>query len=118
MFQRTLMSGIALTASVLVLFAGIQTMPDTPTSQPDARASDVHYMEIVCADVNGTCSTLESIHGVTFGEPVPAMGMARVAKMPNGSQIGVRGPMAAHETPIIRSYLAVDDIGKALKPGS
>ncbi|MGB1014645.1 MAG: VOC family protein, partial [Nannocystaceae bacterium] len=42
-------------------------------------------------------------------------GHARVAQKPDGSLIGIREPLAEHESPIVRAYLAVEDIDKATK---
>jgi hypothetical protein len=73
----------------------------------------VHYLEIVCGDVAVQCAALERLHGLTFGPPVADLGQARVANAPDGTLIGVRAPLAQHETPIVRTYLAVDDIQRA-----
>ncbi|MFT4514928.1 MAG: putative enzyme related to lactoylglutathione lyase [Planctomycetota bacterium] len=84
----------------------------------DQRASSyarVHYLEIVCVDVAMQCDALERIHGVSFGEPVADFGQARIAELPDGRLIGVRAPMAEHEQPIIRTYLEVDDMTRAVK---
>lgn len=74
----------------------------------------VHYLEFVSQDVAAQCAALESSHGLSFGPPVPDLGNARVAKQSDGSSVGVRAPLADHEQPIIRPYLAVDDIAEAL----
>ncbi len=74
----------------------------------------VHYQEIVCKDVAAECKALEQVHGLSFGPKVADMGQARIAKAPDGTLIGVRAPLAEHETPIVRTYLAVDDIAKAV----
>jgi predicted enzyme related to lactoylglutathione lyase len=76
--------------------------------------AQVHYLEIVCADVAAQCAALERVHGLSFGAPVADLGQARVAEAPDGSLVGVRAPLAAHEQPIVRTYLAVDDIKKAV----
>ena len=73
-----------------------------------------HYIEIVTEEADAHCATLGAVHGLTFGDPVADLGFARVAKSHNGTLIGVRQPLAAHETPIVRTYLAVDDIQAAL----
>ena len=75
----------------------------------------VHYVEIVCRDVAAQCAALERMHEVSFGPAVPDLGQARVAKTPGGSLIGVRAPLAAHEQPIVRTYLEVEDIARAVK---
>jgi len=75
----------------------------------------VHYLEIVCRDVASQCAALERIHGLSFGPPVADLGQARIAEVPDGSRIGVRAPLAEHEQPIVRTYLEVDDIARAIK---
>lgn len=77
-------------------------------------APRLHYLEIVCLDVDAQCAALESVHGIAFGPPVADLGHARVAEDPDGTLIGVRAPLAAHEEPIVRTYLEVDDIQKAV----
>lgn len=75
----------------------------------------IHYLEIVCRDVAAQCAALERIHRLSFGPPVADLGQARVAEAPDGSRIGVRAPLAAHEQPIVRAYFEVDDIAAAVK---
>jgi predicted enzyme related to lactoylglutathione lyase len=75
----------------------------------------IHYLEIVSADVTAQCAALERLHKVSFGAAVADLGQARVAELPDGSRIGVRAPLAAHEQPTVRAYFAVDDIGRAVK---
>lgn len=106
-FLRTLAS------ACLVVLAGCHA-----TGKPnDAGQSNmqVHYVEVVCRDVAAQCAALERVHGLTFGPAVADLGQARVARTPSGTLIGVRAPMAEHEQPIIRTYLAVEDIAKAAK---
>ena len=74
----------------------------------------IHYVEMVCRDVAAQCAALERIHGLTFGPAVADLGLARVARARDGSLIGVRAPMAAHEQPVVRTYLEVDDIAHAV----
>jgi glutamate formiminotransferase len=42
-------------------------------------------------------------------------GQARVATRADGTLVGIRKPLAAHEQPIVRSHLAVEDIQQAVK---
>ena len=56
----------------------------------------LHYLEIVTPEVDATCATDAQLHGVTFGEPEPGLGNARIAALAGGGMIGVRAPM--HET--------------------
>ncbi|RMD62765.1 hypothetical protein D6833_06470 [Candidatus Parcubacteria bacterium] len=75
----------------------------------------IHYLEIVCHDVATQVAALERVHGLSFGPPVADLGQARVAQAPDGSLVGVRAPLARHEQPIIRTYLEVEDIAKAVE---
>ena len=74
----------------------------------------VHYLEIVTGEVEDTCTTLEQIQGVTFGESEPGLGNARTAILANGGMIGVRAPMHELEEPVVRPYLLVKDIDAAV----
>lgn len=74
----------------------------------------VHYLEIVADDVDATCRAYEAAHGVQFGSPVQALGNARTAPLEGGGRVGVRAPMGAHETPVVRPYLAVPDVSAAV----
>ena len=74
----------------------------------------VQYLEFVSSDVNAVCTSLAS-EGIAFGEPVEALGNARVAYLPDGSMIGVREPMHVTEDPVTRAYLLVDDIEATLE---
>jgi predicted enzyme related to lactoylglutathione lyase len=55
------------------------------------------------------------MHGLSFGPPDPDLGQARVATRADGTLVGIRKPLAAHEQPIVRNYLAVEDIQQAVK---
>ena len=72
------------------------------------------YLEIVTSDVEATCKILAQNHGVVFSEPVPELGNARLADLSGGGRVGVRAPMADHETPTVRPYMLVDDIEAAI----
>jgi len=75
----------------------------------------VHYLEIVCRDVDQQCAALERVHELSFGPAVADLGAARVAEASDGSLVGVRAPLAEHEQPIVRTYLTVDDIERAVE---
>lgn len=75
----------------------------------------IHYLEIVSTDADALTALYESVHGLTFGPPDPDLGQARVATRADGTLVGIRKPLAAHEQPILRTYLAVDDIRQAAK---
>src|SRR5688572_22381422 len=75
----------------------------------------VHYLEIVSNDVDSLTALYQRIHGLSFGPPDADLGEARVATRADGTLVGIRKPLAAHEQPIVRTYLAVEDIRHAVK---
>ena len=75
----------------------------------------VHYLEIVSDDVDTLTGLYQGMHGFSFGPPDPDLGQARVATRADGTLVGIRKPLAAHEQPIMRSYLAVEDIQRAVR---
>ncbi|MEL7059887.1 MAG: hypothetical protein AAGN46_07665 [Acidobacteriota bacterium] len=102
----------------LVLFTAVGLLAALhATAGPDAgsEANRVHYTEIVCNDVAEHIAALEQVHGLSFGPPMADLGLAQVAKAPDGRLIGVRAPLAEHETPIIRTYVEVADIAGAVE---
>jgi predicted enzyme related to lactoylglutathione lyase len=75
----------------------------------------VHYLEIVSNDAETLTALYQRMHGLSFGSPDPDLGHARVAAQADGTLVGIRKPLAAHEQPIIRSYLAVEDIQRVVE---
>jgi predicted enzyme related to lactoylglutathione lyase len=75
----------------------------------------VHYLEIVTNDVETLTGLYQRIHSLSFGPPDPDLGQARVATQADGTLVGIRKPLTAHEQPIMRAYFAVDDIQQAVK---
>lgn len=75
----------------------------------------LHYLEIVTADVDGVCTAYEAAHGVRFDAADPLLGGARIAQLPDGSSVGVRGPLRDTEEPVVRPYWLVEDIASALE---
>jgi predicted enzyme related to lactoylglutathione lyase len=84
------------------------------THREDSKMA-VHYLEIVSDDVDTLTGLYQRVHGLSFGPPDPDLGQARVATGPGGVLVGIRKPLAAHEQPIMRTYLAVEDIRQAVK---
>jgi len=74
-----------------------------------------HYLEIVSNDVDALTGLYQRMHGLSFGPPDPDLGHARVATRADGALVGIRKPLAAHEQPIMRIYVAVEDIDRAVK---
>jgi predicted enzyme related to lactoylglutathione lyase len=75
----------------------------------------VHYLEIVSNEVDTVTGLYERLHGLSFCPPDRDLGEARVATQADGALVGIRKPLAAHEQPIMRTYLAVKDIQQAVK---
>lgn len=84
----------------------------------EAKDMTIHYLEVVTPQIAETCATLEKAHGITFGDPVPELGNARTADLVGGGRIGVRAPLRETESPVVRPYLLVDDIAKAVEVAS
>ena len=76
---------------------------------------DVHYLEIVTNDVDTLAVLYQRMHGLSFGSPDPDLGQAIVATRTDGTLVGIRKPLAEHEQPIVRTYVAVEDIERAVK---
>tara|TARA_B100000676_G_scaffold299310_1_gene343464 strand:+ start:557 stop:901 length:345 start_codon:yes stop_codon:yes gene_type:complete len=74
----------------------------------------VHYLEMVSLEVDAVCNAYEKAHGVRFGEPDALLGGARTCTLPDGSIVGVRGPLRETEAPVVRPYWLVDDIEKTV----
>ncbi len=72
------------------------------------------YLEIVSHDAAALTALYERLHGLVFGPPDPDLGQARVATQADGTLVGIREPLAAHEQPIMRTYLEVEDIHRAV----
>ena len=89
------------------------TLRDTKTEGNSKMA--VHYLEIVSNDVDTLTGLYQRVHGLSFSPPDPDLGQACVATRADGTLVGIRKPLAAHEQPITRTYLAVEDIQQAVK---
>jgi predicted enzyme related to lactoylglutathione lyase len=76
---------------------------------------NVSYLEIVSPDADALVELYQRLHGLSFGSPDADLGQARVATRADGTLVGIRKPLAAHEQPIMRTYLSVDDIQQAAK---
>lgn len=74
----------------------------------------LHYLEIVSNDADEVCSAYEIAHTITFSEPDQLLGQARTCALPDGSILGVRGPLSDTEEPVVRPYWLVDDIEQAI----
>jgi predicted enzyme related to lactoylglutathione lyase len=75
----------------------------------------VHYFEIVSNDMDALTELYQRVHGLSFDPPDPDLGHARVAPQADGSLVGIRKPLAEHEQPIMRTYIAVEDIEQAVR---
>ena len=75
----------------------------------------IQYLEIVTPNVEETCAALAAQHGVSFSDPIAALGNARVATLSSGGRIAVRAPLRPDEDPVVRPYMLVDDIDAATR---
>ena len=107
-----------LPASLLMAIGFVPLSVGSPAvgvkKERDSRVA-VHYLEIVSTDVDTLTALYQRVHGLSFGPPDPDLGQARVASRADGTLVGIRKPLAGHEQPIMRTYLAVDDIQQAVK---
>jgi predicted enzyme related to lactoylglutathione lyase len=96
---------------------GVSIRSAIAVRRQEERSSNmaVHYLEIVSNDVDTLTGLYQRMHGLSFGPPDADLGQARVATRADGTLVGIRKPLAAHEQPIMRSYLAVEDIQQAVK---
>lgn len=96
-----------------VVYACMGTDPDQPVLDVGEQMQ-IHYLEIVTNEVGAVCTAYGKANGLTFGEPVEALGNARTATLPGGGMVGVRAPMQEAEEPVVRPYFLVDDIEAAV----
>ena len=111
-------AAMVLVVASLVLSAFSASHAELATDMPAPEEGEtilVQYLEIVTPDVDATCSSLEEMHGVSFGTPVAGFGNARTAALEGGGMIGVRAPMRESEHPVVRPYVLVDDIQAAIE---
>lgn len=73
----------------------------------------IHYLEIVCSEVDAVCAAYAAANGAQFGEPDAGLGGARTAALPGSGMVGVRAPMHDAEQPVVRPYWLVDNIESA-----
>lgn len=64
----------------------------------------VHYLDFVSNDVDTLTGLYQHMLGLSFSPP------ARAATQADGTLVGIRKALADHEQPIMRTYLAVEDI--------
>jgi len=74
----------------------------------------IHYLEIVSHDVDDVCKAYEIAHSINFSEPDEFLGRARTCALPDGSIVGIRGPLRDTEEPVVRPYWLVDNIEEAV----
>lgn len=98
----------------VILLTGVDARHQAAADSTQEVPMKVHYLEIVTEAVDETCAALAGAHGVTFGEPVAALGNARTAETKDGGRIGVRAPMHDGEVSVVRPYVLVDDIAAAV----
>ena len=75
----------------------------------------VHYVEIVSNDADTLTGPYQRMHGLSFGPQDQDLEQDCVAARVDGTLVGIRKPLAAHEHPIMRTCVAVEDIQQAGK---
>lgn len=108
---------LVLALCALLLAAGCAHNPAASEAMESTQeiGMQVHYLEIVTPDMEQTCSLIEKLQGVEFGDPDPMLGNARTALLYDSSRIGVRAPMHGAEKPVVRPYVLVEDIAAAVQ---
>lgn len=109
----TLLLCTALIASALALQS--QVANKNVVNEKKTPTMDLHFLEIVTPDMDGTCAALEKLHGVTFSKPEPMLGNARLADLSGGGRLSVRKPMHEAEQPVTRPYIKVKDLDASFK---
>ena len=115
--MRLLSSLVVLLGSLVLMAATLPRFQEASGSQEAEKAGElpISFLEIVSSDPAKTIATLEAVHGVPFGDPVPMLGNARLAKLSGGGLLSVRGKLRPDETPVVRPYVLVEDIAAAVK---
>ena len=114
------LAGLALVAMGLMsmsmsLGCGSARRPESDTRTKGNPSVAIHYLEIVSDDADGLIALYQRMHGLSFGAPDADLGQARVATQADGGLVGIRKPLAAHEHAIVRAYVAVEDMQRAVK---
>lgn len=115
-FDRLLQLSALLTM-VMISTAGCRSDQRSKSAATTQRGSEtrIHYLEIVTNDADAVTVLYEGMYGLSFGPPEPDLAQARVATRADGTLVGIRKPAAAHEHPIVRTYVEVADIQQAVK---
>jgi len=85
-----------------------------PKQENKGKTMQIQYLEIVTSDADALCKQYSAIHGCTFSDPVMNLGNARIADLKGGGKLAIRGPLRPDETPVIRPYVLVEDVEKAV----
>jgi predicted enzyme related to lactoylglutathione lyase len=112
--KRRLPSALFATAMIPISL-GAQQAESSVEGEASSQTSILHLVEIVTSDVDALTELYQELHGLAFGPPDPDLGQARVATREDGTLVGIRAPLAEHDTPIIRTYFEVDDIHEAVR---
>jgi predicted enzyme related to lactoylglutathione lyase len=111
--MRRGLPGAWIALAMIAMSLGCQRGEAVAERAADSQAS-IHFLEIVTNDVDAVIEFYQRVHGLSFGPPDPDLGEARVATRADGTLVGIRTPLADHETPIMRTYVEVADIHEAV----
>lgn len=90
------------------------TVVESSDQKDEGEMMKIQYLEIVTPEFEALCKQYSAIHGITFGEPEPNLGNARVAKLEGGGSLAIRGPLREDETPVIRPYMLVENLEESV----
>lgn len=108
-------------ASILLLSCQVPTSSD-PGIEAQSKGEiamtvpehGIHYLEIVTPEAEALKDFYSEAYGWKFSEATPELGNAFFTKQPDESLWGIRSPLRETEEPIVRIYLRVADIEKAV----
>jgi predicted enzyme related to lactoylglutathione lyase len=109
------LSGALVAAAMTSMALGCQRTDSVVERRASSEPSILYLVEIVSNDVDALTELYQDLHGLSFGPPDPDLGQARVATRADGTLVGIRAPLADHDTPIVRTYFEVDDIHEAVR---
>ena len=129
--RRLIETGVALALPAGAMAAGINVSEENesglscdpiavghfnprPRHAPKEEGVKIHYLEIVTPEMDALCRQYSEIYGVEFSKPNISFGNARTAELESGGMIGIRKPLRDSETPVVRPYLLVENIKKAV----
>jgi hypothetical protein len=101
------LSGALVAAAMTSMALGCQRTESDVEREASSEPSILYLVEIVSNDVDALTELYQDLHGLSFGPPDPDLGQARVATRADGTLVGIRAPLADHDTPIVWTYFGL-----------